>query len=68
MKNYLCRTKKELNNLISNWQKIIEYIKGLEPNTIDKFVIYSKHYPSIIELERKIEKDIFEDVLNYWRC
>ena len=42
--------------------KIIEYIKYLNEETIDSFVRYSKHYPSIIELDRKNERDIFEDV------
>ena len=42
--------------------KIIEQLRDLPPETIDKFVSYSKHYPSIIELDRKTEKDIFEDV------
>ena len=51
---------KELINL--NGTEIIEYIKDLEPETIEKFVSYSKHYPSIIELDRKNEKDIFEEV------
>jgi len=42
--------------------KIMEYIKDLPPKTIVKFVNYSKHYPSIIDLDRKTEKDIFEEV------
>ena len=51
---------KELLNLKDS--KIIEYIKDLPPETIEKFINYSKHYLSIIELDRKTEKDIFEDV------
>ncbi len=42
--------------------EIIEQLKDLPPETIEKFVSYSKHYPSIIELDRKTEKDIFEEV------
>ena len=42
--------------------EIINYIKYLDETHIDKFVSYSKHYPSIIELDRKNEKDIFEEV------
>ena len=42
--------------------KIIEYLKYLDEETIERFVRYSKHYPSIIELDRKNEKDIFEEV------
>ena len=45
-----------------NSLEIINYIKYLNDETIDKFVSYSKHYPSIIELDRKNEKDIFEEI------
>ena len=51
---------KKIKNL--NDIKIIEHIQNLEEETIKKFVSYSKHYPSIIELDRKNEKDIFENV------
>ena len=51
---------KKIKNL--NDIKIIEHIKNLEEETIKKFVSYSKHYPSIIELDRKNEKDIYENV------
>ena len=29
---------------------------------INKFISYSKNYPSIIELDRNVDKDIFEDL------
>ena len=50
---------KYLNN-----SQIIDYIKVLDDEAIEKFVSYSKHYQSIIELDRNNEKDIFEDVYN----
>ena len=37
--------------------KILEYIEKLDEDTIDKFISYSKIYPSIIELDRN--DDIF---------
>jgi len=41
-------------NLINlNSLEIIEYIKDLDYEAIEKFVSYSKHYKSIIELDRK---------------
>ena len=50
-------------NLINlNGLEIIEYIKDLSSETIEKFVSYSKHYSLIIELDRKNEKDIFEEI------
>ena len=53
----------QFKNLIDlDNKKIIETIKDLDPEIIEKFVSYSKHYPSIIELDRKNEKDIFEEV------
>ena len=44
--------------------QIIDYIKGLNEHEeeIRKFESYSKKYGSIIELDRKNEKDIFEEV------
>jgi len=42
--------------------KIIYYLKELGEETIKKFESYSKKYPSIIELDRKNEKDAFEKV------
>ena len=51
---------KELINL--DYDGIINYLKYLDEKIIDKFVNYSKHYPSIIELDRKTGKDIFEEV------
>ena len=51
---------KEIMN--KNDSDIINYFKFLDENTINKFVNYSKHYPSIIELDRKNEKDIFEEI------
>ena len=42
----------KLNNL-----QILEYIEKLDEDTIDKFISYSKIYPSIIELDRN--DDIF---------
>ena len=42
--------------------EIIGHIQYLDEEIIKKFVSYSKHYPSIIELDRKNEKDIFEEV------
>ena len=42
--------------------KIIDYLKELDEETIKKFESYSKKYPSIIELDRKKEKDAFEKV------
>ena len=42
---------------------IINYIKNdFKDEIIEEFISYSKHYPSIIELDRKTEKDIFEEV------
>ena len=55
--NHFTELKKKENSL-----EIINYIKYLNNETIDKFVSYSKHYPSIIELDRKNEKDIFEEI------
>ena len=53
----------QFKNLIKlNAPQIIENIKDLDPETIERFVSYSKHYPSIIELDRKNEKDMFEEV------
>ena len=45
-----------------NVSEIINYIKILPPETIEKFENYTKHYQSIIELDKNFEKDIFEDV------
>ena len=45
-----------------NSSEIIGHLKELDEETIKKFVSYSKHYPSIIELDRKNEKDIFENI------
>ena len=42
--------------------EIINYLKYLDEEKIKKFVNYSKIYPSIIELDRKNEKNIFEEV------
>ena len=52
---------KELINK-NNSSEIMNYLKYLDDKTINKFVNYSKHYPSIIELDRKTGKDIFEEV------
>jgi len=53
----------QFKNLINlNATQIIEKIKDLNPEIIERFVSYSKHYPSIIELDRKNEKDLFEEV------
>ena len=47
-------------NLINlNSLEIIEYIKDLDYEAIEKFVSYSKHYKSIIELDRKKWKRYF---------
>ena len=42
--------------------KIIEHLKVLEKDTIKKMISFSKHYPSIKELDSKNEKDIFENI------
>ena len=44
--------------------EVLDYIKSLDEKSINKFLSYSKHYPSIIELDRKTETetDIFEKV------
>ena len=42
--------------------KIMEKLDEFDEDTIKKFVSYSKHYPSIIELDRKDGRDIFEEV------
>ena len=44
------------NLLYLNDKEIIGYIKSLDEESINKFVSYSKHYSSIIELDRKNEK------------
>ena len=54
---------KQLKNLISlENSKIIYYLKDLDEEKIKKFENYSKKYPFIIELDRKNEKDIFEEI------
>jgi len=55
---------KEISELMkkNNSIEIMNHLKELDNKTIDKFVNYSKHYPSIIELDRKTGKDIFEEV------
>ena len=50
----------ELKN--KNDTEIIEYIKDLDKETIKKMISFSKHYPSIKELDSKNEKDIFENI------
>ena len=45
-----------------NGLEIIEHIKYLDEGTIRKLVSFSKHYPSIKELDSKNEKDIFENI------
>jgi len=50
----------ELKN--KNDIKIIEYLKDLGEETIKKMISFSKHFPSIKELDSKNEKDIFEDI------
>ena len=53
----------QFKNLINlNGNEIIEYIKYLDPETIEKFTSYSNHYILIMELDRKNEKDIFEEI------
>lgn len=42
--------------------KIIDYLKELDVETIKKYESYSKKYPSIIELDIKNEKDVFEKI------
>jgi len=46
----------------SESSKIIDHLKELDEEKIKKFESYSKKYPSIIELDRKNEKDAFEKV------
>ena len=41
---------------------IIEHLRYLDEETIKKMISYSKHYPSIKELDSKNEKDIFENI------
>ena len=50
----------ELKN--KNDIEIIEHIKDLDEETIKKMISFSKHYPSIKELDSKNEKDIFENI------
>ena len=45
-----------------NGLEIIEHIKYLNEGTIKKMISYSKHYPSIKELDSKNENDIFENI------
>ena len=45
-----------------NDTKIIEYLTYLDKETIKKMISFSKHYPSIKELDSKNEKDIFENI------
>ena len=45
-----------------NGYEIIEHIKYLDEEIIKKLISYSKHYPSIKELDNKNEKDIFEKI------
>jgi len=42
--------------------QIIEYLKDLDKDTIKKIISFSKHFPSIKELDSKNEKDIFENI------
>ena len=42
--------------------QIIEYLKVLDKDTIKKIISFSKHFPSIKELDSKNEKDIFENI------
>ena len=50
----------ELKN--RNDTKIIEHLRELDEETIKKMISFSKHYPSIKELDSKNEKDIFENI------
>ena len=43
-------------------QEILDYIKHLDEDIINKFINYSSHYNFIIELDRKNTKNIFEDI------
>ena len=45
-----------------NGLQIIMHIKNLNEETIKKLISFSKHYPSIKELDSKNEKDIFEEI------
>ena len=42
--------------------EIITHIKNLNEEVIKKLISFSKHYPSIKELDSKNEKDIFEEI------
>ena len=42
--------------------EIIMHIKNLNEEVIKKLISFSKHYPSIKELDSKNEKDIFEEI------
>ena len=48
--------------LNKNGLEIIEYIKNLDEETINKIVSFSKHYESIFDLDTRKEKDIFEKI------